>query len=141
MAEENRYGIKRFPLIKIKSRDIIEKTVRGSFYMNSLAYYRKLYEDKKDEIVGDPCEGMLFIHEVDMYIPEQNVYEKIRDSAINTVYINNYVYCLFGVNPNTHDSFCFTEEQKKQLVGFDDTAMNFMSMLLLINSNNTVLSK
>lgn len=123
MIEKERFEIKDFPLIKIKSKEIIEKTINGSFYMNSLAYYRKLYEDKNDEVVGDPYEGMLFIHEADMYIPEKNVYEQIRDSAIKTVYVNNYVYCLFGLNPNIHKSFCFTEEQKEHLTEFDDTAM------------------
>lgn len=46
--------IKGFPLIKIKSRDIIEKIQKGLFYMNSLRYYRNLYEKSQDEVIGDP---------------------------------------------------------------------------------------
>lgn len=91
--------------------------------MNSLKYYRDLYVNSKDDVVGDPYDGKLFIHEADMYIPSKGVNEKIRDDAINTIYQDDFVYCLFGVNPNKHKSFTFTDEQQKLLKGFDDTAL------------------
>ena len=34
--------IKGFPLIKFQNEEIINKTIGGSFYMNSLKHYREL---------------------------------------------------------------------------------------------------
>ena len=63
------YGqIKGFPLIKINSKEIIEKTRKGSFYMNSLKFYRDLYKNTHDEIIGDPFEGKIYMHSAIMNV-------------------------------------------------------------------------
>lgn len=114
--------IKGFPLIKIKSRDIIEKMQKGSFYMNSLRYYRKLYENSKDEVIGDPYEGKLFIPEAYLMI-EGETPIPLKNEALRTSHEDDFVFCMFGVNPVKYSTFQFTEEQKENLIGFDDTTL------------------
>lgn len=120
---KNAVLIKGFPLIKIKSREIIEKIQRGSFYMNSLRIYREMYKNSKDNIVGDPFEGKLIIHDAVINFPESGINEIVKDYPFSTTNENDFVFCMFGVNPNKHSSFKFTENQKKKLIGFDDTAL------------------
>jgi len=122
---------KGFPLIKIKSRDIIEKLQHGSFYMNSLKAYRNMYKNRNDIIVGDPNEGKLIFHNANTRISKleanevaDEVHEQtVRDHLFSTANEDDFVFCMFGVNPNKHSSFNFTEEQKQKLNGFDDTAL------------------
>lgn len=90
--------IKGFPLIKIKYRDIIEKIQKDSFYMNSLRYYRNLYEKSKDEVIGDPYEGRLFIPEAYLMI-EGETPTPIKNEALRTLHEDDFVFCMFGVNP------------------------------------------
>ena len=115
--------IKGFPLIKIKSREIIEKLRSGSFYMSSLKKYREMYEKYGDDTIGDPNEGKLIIHDAVLKIDELGIEERVTDHAVATVNENDFVFCMFGVNPNKYDKFLFTEEQKQRLIGFDDTAL------------------
>ncbi len=115
--------IKGFPLIKIKSREIIEKLRSGSFYMSSLKKYREMYEKYGDDTIGDPNEGKLIIHDAVLKIEELGIEERVTDHAVATVNENDFVFCMFGVNPNKYDKFLFTEEQKQRLIGFDDTAL------------------
>ncbi len=115
--------IKGFPLIKIKSKEIIEKIRKGSFYMNSLKTYRDLYKDNEDNVIGDAYEGKLYIYDATFIIPEKGVNEIIKNKAFSTVNENDFVYCMFGINPNKNSSFNFTDYQKQKLIGFDDTAL------------------
>ena len=115
--------IKGFLLIKIKSKRIIEETRRGSFYMNSLKVFREMYKNSKDNVIGDPYEGKLIIYDAIIQIPELGINEVVKDSAFSTANENDFVFCMFGVNPNKHCSFQFTGEQKQKLINFDDTAL------------------
>ena len=114
--------IKGFPLIKIKSRDIIEKIQKGLFYMNSLRYYRNLYEKSQDEVIGDPYEGRLFIPEAYLMI-EGETPTPIKNEALRTSHEDDFVFCMFGVNPVKYSTFQFTDEQKEKLIAFDDTTL------------------
>jgi len=116
-------GIKGFPLIKIKSREIIDKIRAGSFYMSSLRKYREMYAECGDDTIGDPNEGKVIIHDAMFVSEEMGLCEQVTDQPIATVNENDFVFCMFGVNPNKHDKFLFSEEQKQKLIGFDDTAM------------------
>ena len=116
-------AIKGFPLIKIKSKEIIEKIRKGSFFMSSLKTYRELYRQSGDDTIGDPNEGKLVIHEAFLTIPETGERTLIMDQALPTVNENDFVFCMFGINPNLHNEFLFTEEQKQKLIRFDNTAM------------------
>ena len=115
--------IKGFPLIKIKSREIINKIRSGSFYMSSLRKYREMYAECGDDTIGDPNEGKVIIHDAMFVSEEMGLCEQVTDQPIATVNENDFVFCMFGVNPNKHDKFLFSEEQKQKLIGFDDTAM------------------
>lgn len=116
-------AIKGFPLIKIKSREIISKIQKGSFYMSSLKTYREMYNKSGDDTVGDPNEGKFVIHEAFLTIPETGESTLIMDQALPTVNENDFVFCMFGINPDLHNEFLFTDEQKQKLINFDDTAM------------------
>ena len=121
------YGqIKGFPLIKINSKEIIEKTRKGSFYMNSLKFYRDLYKNTHDEIIGDPFEGKIYMHSAIMNVNGENI--TIKDAGLSTPNENDYVYCMFGVNPQLNTTFTFDDEQKKNLIGFNDTALIIMDV-------------
>lgn len=115
--------IKGFPLIKIKSREIIDKIRTGSFYMSSLKKYREIYAECGDDTVGDPNEGKIIIHNAILVSEEMGLCDQVIDQPIATVNENDFVFCMIGVNPNKHDKFLFSAEQKQKLIGFDDTAM------------------
>lgn len=115
--------IEGFPLIKIKSRELIEKLQSGSFYMNSLKFFRNTYKDGKSDGVGDPYEGKLFVHNAVVKIAELGVEKVLNDYPISTVNENDFVFCMFGVDASKHTSFTFTEEQKEKLIAFDEAAL------------------
>lgn len=115
--------IKGFPLIKIKSKEIIDKIRAGSFHMSSLKKYREMYAESGDDTIGDPNEGKLIIHEAIMIVPEFGEEQILHDYPMPTANENDFVFCMFGINPMKYDTFQFSEEQKKKLVGFDDTAL------------------
>ena len=125
MAKKIKYAtrIKGFPLIKIKSRALIERLRAGSFWMNSLKVYREMYENSKDEVIGDPHEGKFFVHDAIIQISGLGINEAVKDYPFPTANENDFVFCMFGVNPKKHHSFAFTEEQKQKLIGFDDTTL------------------
>ena len=94
--------IKGFPLIKFQNKNIIDKIVGGSFYMNSLKRYRELYEMEGDEFIGDPCEGKIFISEklnAQFIVPEKEIFQNLKDVAISTPSEDDFVFCMFSVNP------------------------------------------
>ena len=118
--------IKGFPLIKFQNEEIINKTIGGSFYMNSLKHYRELYEMKGDEFIGDPCEGKIFISEkldAQFIVPEKGIFQNLKDVAISTPSEDDFVFCMFSVNPQKNDEFRFTEEQREKIIGIYDTAL------------------
>lgn len=91
--------------------------------MNSLKLYRDMYKDGNDDGIGDPYEGKLFVHNAVIRCEELGIEEKINNYPISTVNENDFVFCMFGVNPNKYCSFTFTEEQKEKLIAFDETAL------------------
>lgn len=125
MAEKIKYDgeIKGFPLIKIQSREIVEKTQAGSFWMTSLRKYREIYKKYNDNIIGDPNEGKLLIHDAIFHDPKSGKRTVIEDGAISTANEDDFVFCMFAVNPEKHSTFQFDEDQKQKLIGFNDTAL------------------
>lgn len=118
--------IKGFPLIKFQNEEIINKTIGGSFYMNSLKHYRELYEMKGDEFIGDPCEGKIFISEklnAQFIVPEKGIFQNLKDVAISTPSEDDFVFCMFGVDPNEYTEFKFSEEQREKIISTYDTAL------------------
>lgn len=121
-------SINGIPLIKFQKKDIIDKTVQGSIYMNSLKYYREEYNKSLDEEIGDPCEGMLYINEGHMIVYNENSKDitevkQLQNTIIHTVNSDDYVFCMFGINPKFCHSFRFSDEQKKKWLEIYDTAL------------------
>lgn len=112
-----------FPLIKIQHREYIESLQSGCIYMNSLAYYRKKYAETEDDTIGDPCEGKWVIHNGALYSPATGEVRTLNSSALPTENENDYVFCMFSINPEISDKFLFNDEQKQKLIDFGDTAL------------------
>lgn len=118
--------IKGNPLIKIHRKEIIEKTQKGSFYMNSLQYYRDLYHKYEDDVIGDPHEGQLYIPEAVVRIQRVSdgeiYHEQIQDSSLAMPSSNDFVYCMFGIQEK-NSSFSFSDEQREKLLQAYDTVL------------------
>lgn len=71
--------IEGFPLIKIKSREIIDKIRTDSFYMSSLKKYREIYAECGDDTVGDPNEGKIIIHNAILVSEEMGLCTHVID--------------------------------------------------------------
>ena len=115
--------VKGFPLLKIQTEEIVNLIQRGSIRFNSLKLYRNLYNQYGDKTIGDPNEGKFFIHNGIIQIPMANVNEEVNDYYISTANENDFVFCLFGINPQKYSSFSFSEEQKKKLIDFHEKAL------------------
>ena len=115
------FDSKGVPLIKFQSADRIESLRKeGHIYAKTLAYYRKREEETGDDKIGDKFEGMWHISEGIITIDGESV--AVSDTLLNTSQSDNYVFCMFGIDPNVN-SFTFTEEQKEKMISFGDTAL------------------
>ena len=115
--------ISGFPLFKFQTADIIEKIQKGSFYMNSLKVYRDRYQTSGDEEIGDPFEGKIYVNNAQLIIPEKSIIEPCNNQVFSTPNEDDFVLCMFGINPQIHKSFCFNEDQKKKWLEIYDTAL------------------
>lgn len=114
--------IKGFPLIKFQNADRIEDLQNGLIYMNSLEWFRKHENTKGDAVIGDKYEAMFHVNEGKFIIPDTGEEFEIKDQLFKTSASNDYVYCMFGVNPYSND-FKFTNNQKENMKKFGDTAL------------------
>lgn len=115
--------IKGFPLLKFQKKEIIDKIIQGSFYMNSLKVYREWFQNSGDEEIGDPFEGELYVNNAQLIIPEKNIVEQCNKQFFRTSHEDDFVFCMFGINSNYQKTFSFTEEQKKKWLDIYDTAL------------------
>ncbi|NLD19154.1 MAG: hypothetical protein GX663_02765 [Clostridiales bacterium] len=123
MVKKTKYSLGNFPLIKIKSKELIEKTQKGSFYMNSLKKYREMYLPDSDDDVADPYEGKFFVKEAYLCIPERDECKLFKNHLFGTNYENDFVFCMFGIHPELQQKFNFTEEQQEKLIKIGDTTL------------------
>lgn len=114
--------VKGFPLIKFQSTERIKDLQNGLIYMNSLEWYRRDENENADNVVGDSFEGMFHINEANFILPDIGENIEIKNELMRTSASNDYVYCMFGINPYSN-SFNFTEEQKEIIKSFGDTAL------------------
>lgn len=117
------YVIKGFPLIRFNTREVIDITRKGNIRLTSLKKYRDMYKESADEVIGDPYEGQLYIHSGQVTIFPSGEKRCISDGAIPTINQDDFVLCMFGINPNKQSFIKFTEKQIKQLADRYDTAM------------------
>ena len=103
--------------------------------------YRDFYNKYGDKTIGDPNEGKFFIHHGRIIITEKNIDKEVQNCYFSTANENDFVFCLFGINPKEHDSFIFSEEQKTKLINFHDKALLITDPLEFYNRLKTAAVK
>ena len=110
------------PIVKFKDKKTIDSMLSGNIWFNPLTSYRKEEECNTDKIVGDRFEAMWPIRDAYIIRPEENQCEHIVNDYVKTTHMNDYAFCIFGMNIK-NGQFEFSEEQKKNMPGFGDTAL------------------
>ena len=108
--------------MKFQDADKIKNLQSGKLYAKTLGYYRKREEETGDCEVGDKYEAMIHINEATIYFPDTGEKVTVNDDLIKTSESNDFVFCMFGVNPNA-EKFTFTDKQKEKMLSFGDTAL------------------
>ena len=122
MQEKFHFQAKGMPLIKFQDADKIKSFQSGKIYAKTLGYYRKREEETGDCEVGDKYEAMIHINEATIYFPDTGETVAVNDDLLKTSESNDFVFCMFGVNP-TEEKFRFTDKQKEKMLSFGDTAL------------------
>ena len=65
---------------------------------------------------------MKHINEATIYFPDTGETVAVNDDLVKTSESNDFVFCMFGVNP-TEEKFRFTDKQKEKMLSFGDTAL------------------
>ena len=86
------------PIVKFKDRKTIESIRRGKIWFNPLTTYRKEEECNSDTVVGDRFEAMWPIRDAYFILPEENRCEYIVNGYVKTTHMNDYAFCIFGMN-------------------------------------------
>ena len=55
----------------------------------------------------------------------------VNDDLLKTSESNDFVFCMFGVNP-TEEKFRFTDKQKEKMISFGDTALILSLIHILV---------
>ena len=121
MQEKFHFQAKGMPLIKFQDADKIKSLQSGKIYAKTLGYYRKR-EETGDCEVGDKYEAMIHINEGTIYLPDTGKTVEVNGDLLKTSESNDFVFCMFGVNPR-EEKFRFTDKQKEKMLSFGDTAL------------------
>lgn len=132
MKEKIHFQAKGIPLIKFQDADKIKSLQAGKIYAKTLGYYRKREEETGDCEVGDKYEAMIHINEATIYFPDTGETVAVNDDLLKTSESNDFVFCMFGINPST-EKFKFTDEQKEKMLSFGDTALLILDQDEFIN--------
>ena len=122
MGEKFHFQAKGMPLIKFQDADKIKSLQAGKIYAKTLGYYRKREEETGDCEVGDKYEAMIHINEATIYFPDTGETVAVNDDLLKTSESNDFVFCMFGVNPKK-EKFRFTDKQKEKI---EKTAQNIL---------------
>jgi hypothetical protein len=117
--------IKGIPLVKFQTEERIRQLQSGKMHMKSLKWYREYAQSSAS--IGDDYEGMFHINKATIYVTplessESATIEDINNGLMMTKHMNDFVFCMFGIKPNA-DNFQFTDEQKREMLSFGDTAL------------------
>ena len=122
MAEKYHGTIKGYPLIMFKSKELIESLRNGHMYFSPLSVFRE-YEDASGmRVIGDEREGMMPVQHAIFEDVRTHELSPVDNALIKTRNSDDYVFCFFGMKENT-THFSFSEEQKKKIKEFGDTAL------------------
>ena len=124
--------IKGFPLIKFKSRKIIESLQSGKIYLSCLKWFRDYENESGDMVIGDSLEGMLHVVDGTMINKSTGEHLELNKSALYTAESNSFVYCMSCINPST-EHFEYSELQKKDFKEFGDTALLILDSTEFLN--------
>lgn len=119
---KNIQTIKGFPLIKFQCKDKIKNIRQGEIYMKNLKWYRERETANGNTVVGDKLEGLLHFSNASLKIPDLDYQIDMNNEALQTDYTNDFAFCMSYINPQLQN-FRFSEEQKKELLSFGDTAL------------------
>jgi len=122
MGEKFHFQAKGMPLIKFQDADKIKSLQSGKIYAKTLGYYRKREEENGDCEVGDKYEAMIHINKATIYFPDTGETIAVNDDLLKTSESNDFVFCMFGINPSLK-KFRFTDKQKEKMLSFGDTAL------------------
>ena len=122
MRENFNFQIKGMPLIKFQDADKIQSLQSGKIYAKTLGYYRKREEETGDCEVGDKYEAMIHVNKATIHFPDTGETIAVNDNLLKTSESNDFVFCMFGINPSA-EKFRFTDEQKEKMLSFGDTAL------------------
>ena len=101
------------PLIKFQEADKIKSLQAGKIYAKTLGYYRKREEETGDCEVGDKYEAMIHINEATIYFPDTGETVAVNDELLKTSESNDFVFCMFGVNPTEENLDLQINKKKK----------------------------
>ena len=124
--------IKGFPLIKFQSAERIESLRQGHLYAKTLVYYRKLEEETGDADIGDGFEAMLHVNNGKLINKSTGEVHELNDTLLRTMRSDDFVFCMFGIYPETK-VFEFSAEQREKLLSFGDTALLILDSEEFIN--------
>lgn len=116
------FEVKGTPLIKFQKLERIQSLREGHLYAKYLQYYRDLEKETGDEDIGDEFDAMLHINQGFVHRPDTGETIEVKDVLIQTHDSNDFVFCMFGINPSLQ-VFNFSEEQKERMLKFGDTAL------------------
>lgn len=133
-------------LIKFGSEKNMKSLLDGKVFMHNLQYYINLEKEKGDQITGDEYEGKLPVVNVTLSIRNPDTHEEITQISCGKASfdfgMSKYpVYCTLmfdhrnmlndeepqvpkeGGDPYTILRYGFTEDQKKEMATFGDSAV------------------
>ena len=122
MKEKFNFQVEGVPLIKFQDAEKIKKLQSGKIYAKTLGYYREREEETGDCEVGDKYEGMMNLNNAFIYSPDENKIVSANDKLFKTSESDDFVFCMFGIDPNL-EKFKFTDKQKEKMLSFGDTAL------------------
>jgi len=120
--QKNLFQTKGIPLIKFQDATKIQSLQSGKIYAKTLSYYRKREEETGDCEVGDKYKAMIHINNAKIYSPDTGKTITVKNDLLKTSESNDFVFCMFGVNPKSKE-FSFTDKQKEKMLSFGDTAL------------------
>ena len=123
--------VRGIPLIKFQSIERISSLQRGHLYAKTLKYYRDLEQETGDADIGDEFEAMLHVNDGYIHFPDTDETIELSDALITTGQSDDFVFCMFGINPSIQ-TFRFTDEQRNKMLSFGDTA------LVILNSDEFI---
>lgn len=83
---------------------------------------------------------MIHINEALIHLPDTGEVIPVHDDLLKTSESNDFVFCMFGINPRSEE-FRFTDKQKEKMLSFGDTALLILDQDEFIHRVKTAAEK